>query len=267
VKGGPSALPAADPDAPATLGDTTKVVLWGLVFWGSEQLAAAVFERNATAMAAAQAAVAEWGAGRMGIVWSDRRGPSPSWAAIGRRAATGAALGAGCALAVVGVSLAGRAAVAMPGEPSLGVLVVGLFVAALGAVRDELLLRGVVIRATRLLPLGATLVACGLAAAAARFGADFGAGERVNGTLVVEALRGVAYGALWVRDRGAWMAWAADTAWTWTTGPVTGGGLLDIRFAGTAGGGAASLAVLAVAAGAASLWAARAPSERSRPRP
>jgi hypothetical protein len=263
VKGAASALPAADPDAPATLGDTTKVVLWGLVFWGGEQLAAAVFERNATAMGAAQAAVAEWGAGRMAIVWSDRRAPSPSWAAIGRRAGTGAGLGAGCALAVVGVSLAARAAVVMPGEPSLGVLVVGLFVAALGAVRDELLLRGVVIRATRLLPLGATLVACGLAAAAARFGVE----ARVNGMLVVEALRGVAYGALWVRDRGAWMACAADTAWTWTTGPVTGGGLLDIRFAGTAGGGAVSLAVLAVAAGAASLWAARAPSERSRPRP
>jgi hypothetical protein len=263
VKGAASALPAADPDAPPTLGDSTKVVLWGLVFWGGEQLAAAVFERNATAMMAAQAAVAEWGAGRMGIAWSDRRGPSPSWAAIGRRAATGGALGAGCALAVVGVSLASRAAVVMPGEPSLGVLAVGLFVAALGAVRDELLLRGIVIRATRLLPLGATLVACGLAAAAARFGAE----ERVNGMLVVEALRGVAYGALWLRDRGAWMACAANTAWTWTTGPVTGGGLLDVRFAGTAGGGAASLAVLAVAAGAASLWAARAPSERSRPRP
>ena len=71
MKSGISALPAADPEAPANLVDATKVVIWGLVFWGAELLAAAVFERNATAMAAAQAAVAEWGAGRMRIAWSE----------------------------------------------------------------------------------------------------------------------------------------------------------------------------------------------------
>jgi hypothetical protein len=260
VKVGASALPAAEPDAPATVADTAKVVLWGLVFWGGEQLAAAVFERNATAMAAAQAAVAEWGAGRMGIAWSDRRGPPPTWAAIGHRAAIGAGLGFGSAAAVVGVALATRAAVVVPGEPSLGVLIVGLFVAALGAVRDELLLRGVVIRATRLLPFGATLVACGLAVAAARFGAE----GRVNFMTALEALRGVALGAIWLRDRGAWMACAANTAWTWTTGPVTGGGLLDVRFAEAAGTGPAGFVVLAIAAAASSVWAMRVRSP-SRP--
>jgi hypothetical protein len=258
VKAGASALPAADPEAPATLVDATKVVLWGLVFWGGERLAASVFERNATAMAAAQAAIAEWGASRMGIAWSDRRGAS-SWPAIGHRVAVGAGLGLVCAMAVVGTSLVARAAVVVPGEASLGVLIVGLFVASLGAVRDELLLRGVVVRATRLLPVGATLAACGLAAAAARFGSE----GKINMALVLEALRGVAFGALWIRDRGAWMACAANAVWTWTMGPVVGGGLLDVRFAAAQSAGASSYVayvVLAVAAAGASFYAMRAPS-------
>lgn len=261
-----SALPATDPDAPATLGDTAKVVSWGLVFWGGEQLAAAAFEKNATAMVAVQAALAEWGAGRMGIAWSDARAPAPTWSAVGRRAALGAAMGFGCAALAATVAVASRlATVVAAAQPALGALLLGLAVAALGAVRDELLLRGVVLRAARLLPVGAALVACGLAAAAARFGLD----GRLTGALVPEALRGVALGALWVRNRGAWMPCAANAAWTWTMGPVLGGSLLDVRFTGDAGGaGAAStLAILAMAAVAASAWASRAASsERRGPR-
>ena len=251
-----SALPASDPDAPATLGDTAKVVTWGLVFWGGEQLAAAAFEKNATAMVAVQAALAEWGAGRIGIAWSDARAPVPTWTAVGRRAALGSALGFGCAVLAAAVAVAVRSAVVVVASgPAIGALLLGLAVAALGAVRDELLLRGVVLRAARLLPVGAALIACGLAAAAARFGID----GRLTAALVPEALRGVALGALWVRDRGAWMPCAANAAWAWTTGPVLGGSLLDVRFVDDAGGaGAAStLAILAIAAVAASAWATR----------
>jgi hypothetical protein len=129
---------------------------------------------------------------------------------------------------------------------------VGLFVAAMGAVRDELLLRGVVVRASRLLPVGATLIACGLAAAAARLGMD----GAVTLALIPEALRGTALGALWIRDRGAWMACGANAAWTWTLGPVLGGNLLDIRFASEGGSGRSAIAVLAVASLAACVWAA-----------
>lgn len=246
-----SALPSADVDAPATLADSAKVVTWGLVFWGGEQLAAAVLEKSAVAMVVAQAGLAEWGAGRMAIAWSDPRADTPTWQAIGRRAAVGAAFGSGAAAAVAAVAIALRLAVLERGEPALGALLVGLFVAALGAVRDELLLRGVVLRATRLLPVGATLVACGLAAAAARFGVD----GVFSAALVPEALRGAALGALWVRDRGAWMACAANAAWTWTMGPGLGGNLLDVRFASESAAGSCSIAVLAVAAIGASLWA------------
>jgi hypothetical protein len=251
VRAATSALPAAGLDAPATLADAAKVVIWGLVFWGGVQLAAAGLERNAIAMVVVQAGLAEWGAGRMAIPWSDPRADVPSWSAIGGRAAIGATIGVLCAAAVAAAAIGLRAAVVTAGEPAAGALLVGLVVAGLGAVRDELLLRGVVIRATRLLPVGATLVACGLAAAAARFGLDGG----FSPALIPEALRGTALGALWVRDRGAWMACAANAAWTWTMGPVFGGNLLDVRFASEATSGACSIAVLGVATVAACLWA------------
>jgi hypothetical protein len=251
LRAGISALPTADVDAQATLADSAKVVAWGLVFWGGEQVAAGVLERNAIAMVVVQAGLAEWGAGRIAIPWSDPKAAVPTWQAVGRRAAVGAAMGLGCAALVTGIAVGLRAAVVVAGEPAMGALLVGLLVAVLGAVRDELLLRGVVLRATRLLPVSATLVACGLVAAAARFGVDGG----ITAALIPEALRGTALGALWVRDRGAWMACAANAAWTWTMGPVLGGSLLDVRFASDRASNASSIVVLAIAAIAAGLWA------------
>jgi hypothetical protein len=244
-------LPTADVHAAPSLADSAKVVVWGLVFWGGVQLAAAGFEKNAVAMVVVQAGLAEWGAGRMAIAWSDPRVEDPSWRAVGRRAGVGAALGAGCAVLVAALAIGLRDAVVVAGEPATVALLVGLFVAAMGAVRDELLLRGVVLQATRLLPAGATLIACGLAAAAARLGVD----GAVTPALIPEALRGTALGALWIRDRGAWTACAANAAWTWTLGPVLGGNLLDVRFATDGGSGRCATAVLAIVSVAACLWA------------
>lgn len=207
--------------------DAAKVVGWGLVFWAGVQLAAAVFSRNATAAVAVQAALAEWGAGRIAIAWSDPGAPAPSWNAIGARAGRGAAIGVLAAALVVGVALLAHRASLASSPPSVGLLAVGLVVALLGAVRDELLLRGVVLRATHgLLPTWAALLVCGGAAAAARFGVEGALGLVLAG----EAIKGVVLGAIWVKDRGAWMAVAANTAWTWTIGSVVGGGLLDVRF-------------------------------------
>ncbi len=221
------------------------------MFWGGVQVAATGLERNAVAMVVVQAALAEWGAGRMGIAWSDPRAATPPWERIARRVAIGAALGVGCAVLASGLAIGLRQAAVGAGEPAMGALLVGLFMAAMGAVRDELLLRGVVLRATRLLPMGATLVACGLAAAAARLGID----GAITPALLSEALRGTALGAIWMRDKGAWMACAANAAWTWTLGPVLGGNLLDVRFATPPGSGSAAIAVLAVATLVACLWA------------
>jgi hypothetical protein len=207
--------------------EAAKVVGWGLVLWAGVQLAAAIFSRNATAAVAVQAVLAEWGAGRIGIPWSDPSAPVPSWNTIGGRAGRGAAMGILAAAVVVGIALLAHSATLVSGPPSVGLLAVGLVVSVLGAVRDELLLRGVVLRATRgVLPIWGALLVCGAAAAAARFGAEGAMGVVLAG----EAIKGAALGAIWVKDRGAWMAVAANTAWTWAIGSVVGGGLVDVRF-------------------------------------
>jgi hypothetical protein len=243
-----------DPTAAPTVREAKRVVGWGLAFWGGAQLAAAVFANNATALVAVQAALAEWGAGRVGVAWSNPLAPMPSGRALAKRAGLGAAMGSGAVAVLVVVALATRAATMEPASPRVGSLAIGLVVSTLAAVRDELFLRGMVLRATRgLLPAWAALAACGAAAAAGRFGA-----EGVLGlSLLVEALRGVALGSLWIRDRGAWMAVGAGAAWTWTLQSVVGGGLLDVRFAAQSDAGPAALAAVAVAAVLAVVWAAR----------
>ena len=249
-----SALPTREPTAAPTLPDAAKVAGWGMVFWAATQLAANVFARNATAAVAVQAALAEWGAGRMAISWSDPLAPMPTWQQIARRAGKGAALGVGVAVLAVGAALAGGAAVVAERTFGVGLLGIGLLVALLSAVRDELLVRGVVLRATRgLLPWWASLLACGACAAAARFGLEGTLGLG----LAIEGLRGVALGALWVRDRGAWMAIAANAGWTWTLGSLAHGGLLDVRFVGQGEANVPAALVVAAAAIAAVLWARR----------
>jgi hypothetical protein len=256
VRTSASALPNANPDAPATLSDSAKVVGWGLVFWGGVQMAAVTFERNSLAMVAVQAGLAEWGGARMGIAWSPppegsgARGAS-AWRGPARRAAIGGALGLAFAAIVVAIGSLVGASTSFSGVPAPSALAIGLLVAVFVAVRDEILLRGVVVRATRLLPAAGTLAACGLAAAAARLGSD----GRFTAALVPEALRGVALGAIWMRDRGAWMACAANAASAWSTGAL-GGGLGD---AGPSVDGVVATCVLAVAAIAASAWATRGP--------
>jgi hypothetical protein len=214
-------------------------------FWGAVQLAGSVFETRAVATLVAQAAIAEWGASRVGVAWTlDGRERTRPMDTLAGRIGVGAALGGGAAAAALVLGLAVHAASSYPAAPSLGSLLLGLTIAALGAVRDELLLRGVVLRATKgLLPPWASLLSAGATSAAATFG--YGAAP---GLLVAEALRGTALAGIWTRDRGAWMACAANAAWTWAFGAVTRGALVDLRFAGEPEASAPALAVLAVAA-------------------
>jgi hypothetical protein len=236
--------PSTGPDA-RTLADAAKVAALGLALWGAVQLASALLERRPTALSLVQAAVAEWGAGRIGISWSDPLAPMPSARAIGRRAGRGALLGGAAATLVIGAAWVSRAAVLAPSSPSLGLLAVGLFASALAAVRDELILRGVVLRTTRdLFPRWVSLLVCGLAAAASRFGVD----GVLSTSVAAEGLRGVALGALWMHDRGTWMAWAANASWMWTLGSLAQGGVVDVRFAAEGESAASSVAVLVVAA-------------------
>ncbi len=243
----PSALPSRDPIAAPTLKDAAKVAGWGLVFWGAVQFATIVFARNATAAVAVQAALAEWGAGRLAIAWSDPLAPIPSWQQIARRVGRGAALGGGVACLVVATALVTH--VAQVAERSLGVglLSIGLVVSLLTAARDELLFRGVVLRATRgLLPC------VGVARRVRRRGGR--SAIRAEGTLGVgSSSRGcVAWPSAACGSATAEHGWRSARARPGLgLQSVVHGGLLDVRFAGEGDGGIPGLAVLGAAAVAA----------------
>jgi hypothetical protein len=78
--------------------------------------------------------------------------------------------------------------------------------------------------------------------------AAYGLGETLPLGLLAEALRAVALASLWARDRGAWMAWAANTSFAWTLTAIAHGGLVDVRFGADPLTTAPAVAVLAVAA-------------------
>jgi hypothetical protein len=241
-----------DPTAAPNVREARRVVGWGLGFWGAAQLAVAFFGNNSTALAASQAVLAEWGAGRVGVTWSSPLMAVPSGRTLAKRAGLGAAMGMAAACLLVALALATRSATAALASPAVASLALGLVVSALSAVRDELFLRGVVLRATRgLLPAWAALAACGAAAAAGQFGVE----GMVGLSLLVQALRGVALASLWIRDRGAWMAVGASAAWTWSLQSAMRGGLFDVRFATDSEAGIPALITVTIAAALGLLWA------------
>ena len=250
-----SSTPSRRVRLPEPLAGAARTAGADLGLWAGVQAAAwwPVLASRPMALAMLQAAWAEWGAGRLGITWSDPLSPVSTTAQIARRVGVGAAAGGLAALAVVVVSLvAGSASFAGWGA-RWDVLLLGLLPALANTLRDELLERGIVLWALRaVMPPWASVLSCGAVAAAARYGVD----GRCGPALVVEGLRGAALATLWIRDRGAWMAWAANATWTWTFGAVVLGGLADVRFSGEADATAWAALVVA-AAGAVGLVSLR----------
>jgi hypothetical protein len=238
-------------------------IAWGLVVYGAVQLVASQLARNATGAAAIEAVLAEFGAGRLGIAWSNPDEPVPTGAGIAKRALRGAAVGLGVAVAVIAFTVLTRAAVLGSSRGSIAQVIVGVILVALYAVRDELLLRGLVLRAFQgTAPVAVLLLLSGLSGAASRWGMS------PTCTPIEAASAGalaVVFAALWLVDRGAWLAWGAHVAYGVVTGPLTRGGLLDLRARpGAWGGGddgveasAAAIVVLAAAALATATWAVR----------
>jgi hypothetical protein len=225
-----------------TLAETAKGTAWMLALWAAMQAAAAVLVRSAIAAVGVQAALAEWGCERLGVTWSDPLAAAPTGADLRRRVGIGVGLGLSAAGAVAVVALASHPAVIAPAAPDVGALLLGLLVAALTAVRDELLLRGAVLRFSgRYVGTAGAMLACAAASAAARSGAM----DPSATAIAAEALRGLALASLWVRDRGAWMPVAANTAWTWCLDSLASGDLVDVRFAGELGASLQAIAVLA----------------------
>ncbi len=241
---------------------------WGLGVYAVTKLAAALISSASMAAIVAQAVLAEWGLGRIGVTWSDPNDPVPSNGVIARRALTGAAIGVGLSALVLGLLFVTKGAIFGRGDAPLALLAIGLLSSGFAAMRDELLLRGLVLRVVDPIATRAPkLVACAVTGAAAA-ASEPGANVR---TIAVGMLLGVVFGALWLRDRGAWLPWGAHAALTFVTGTLARGGVLDARVAqsawggGDAGvlGGAAAVAALAPAALIALYWASKRPNVAS----
>jgi len=248
--------PLSPAESRAATSSAMRVAAWGLAVYAGTRLSALLFESAAMPSAVAQAVLAEWGVGRLGVAWSDPKAPVPTGGAIVRRAAIGLAVGAVTGALVVAFLASTRAVLLEPVTPQVSPFAVAFVTAGLYAMRDELLLHGLALRV--LVSVESTwpkVLACGLTSAAAALG-DPSASPRA---VVVQALLGIVFGALWVRDRGAWPAWGAHTAWLFTTSALMQGGFFEARVAssswgggsaGPLGGTAAIVALLPIVAGA-----------------
>lgn len=239
------------PKAPLSNGG---VVAWGLVLFLACRLLEIFLEAQATASAVGQAVLVEWGTSRLGVHWS-APGREPPLAETARRALTGTSIGLLMALFVLALlRVTGGAAIESVPNVALPVLVIGLITAALHAWRDELLLHGLVLRATGDRTSLFRVGACALTSGAAALGRT----DNPAFVLVSVAL-GAVFGALWVRDRGAWLPVGANAAFRFALDTLFAGGVVQLRVAdgrwgggdaGVLGGFAAAVALLAVAAGA-----------------
>jgi hypothetical protein len=113
------------------------------------------------------------------------------------------------------------------------------------------------------------MVACGVTSA----GAALGRADATARSVFSAALLGVIFGALWVRDRGAWQPWAAHAGFRFATATLLSGGVVHSRLAendwagGVVGmlGGTAAAVALAPLAAAALVWTGRRISPPSAP--
>jgi membrane protease YdiL (CAAX protease family) len=254
------------PEASARLRDAAKVIGWGLLLYGGVLLVGSKLQAKAFGSIALQMVMAEWGAGRLAVAWSDPAADPPTSAAVAKRAGRGVTLGLAAAGAVLVFSVATHGLVAHANSPAPAQLAMGFITAALVAARDELLLRGIVIRAFRkACPTLALLLVCGGAGAAAEYGVLAGTDAGNPASFAIAGLLGVVFASLWLVDRGGWLPLGAHAAWTTATGTLIRGGLFDLRAEATPWGGgdagplgstAVLVALLPVAALAAA-WALR----------
>lgn len=228
--------PLSSAESRAAASSAWRVAAWGLGIYAATRVAAVVLETASMPSAVAQAVVAEWGVGRLGVAWSDPTAPVPTAGIIARRAGIGAAVGVVAAAVVVGFLATTRAVVLDRASPAISTVVVALVTAGLYAMRDELLLHGLVLRTlvTVEAPI-AKVLACGVTSAAAAYGE---VGAAAPSAIAVQGLLGIIFGALWVRDRGAWPAWGAHATWLFATSALMQGGIFEAHVASTAWGGA-----------------------------
>lgn len=238
------AAPEKPIDPRAALRDRARVVGWGLALFAGVQALGMWLAKNHTGAVVAQLVLTEFGTGRLAIAWSDPLAPEPTTKVIARRAGLGGAIGASAAVVLLGAALALRHATIADVGLSISTLFVGAVVTAFAAARDELLLRGLVLRALGpRASVGLRLAVCAAAGVAYRFGTDPAA---TPWSLGVAALLAVGFSGLWIADRGAWLAWGANAAFSLVLGPLAQGAVLDVRAVGASlDGGPLGLVVAA----------------------
>jgi hypothetical protein len=254
-------MPSEPGPGPAHDATRARAALGTLLTTGLVCAAGAVLAQRAMLAEGAQALLANAGASFLGADGADKPGSEGTARAVAVWSARGAGIAAGFALFAIGLARATGAVGPISVSTFVPGILLGLLDATLGAMRDEFLLHGLVLRVARGAPRAVGLVACGLASAAWSIGASGASGVPVTRALV-EALLGVSLGAMWQRERGGAMAVTAHTLWLLAT---TGGLVLLRPRAGFWGGGDAgflasgcALAAAALACSAASLWARRA---------
>lgn len=245
----------AEDDAPKAPPQGFAVVAWGLVLFTACRLLEIFLEAQATASAVGQAVLVEWATARLGVVWTDPA-TTQTRAKVAKRAFIGVGVGLGAAIVLVVILLVSRGAL-VEGVPhvAMSVLVIGLVTAGLHAWRDELLFHGVVLRALAGTSDVHKVFACAVTSAGAALGRSDASPQSVS----VAAALGMLFGALWVRDRGAWMPWGAHVAFRFATDTLIAGGIVQVRLAGNRwaggdagilGGTAALVALAPLASGA-----------------
>lgn len=247
-------------DDAARLRATARVVGQALLLVAAVDLAGAWLRERASAAIVVQLAIAELGAGRLAIAWSAPDSVAPPIGAVARRAAMGAGLGFAAGVGLVALGRLTRSlSIGLAATHDLWPLGVGLLMAVFAAARDELLLRGLVIRVLAGWSRGGLVVAaCALAAGARGWFSE----DATPQSIAIAGAAGAALACIWLVDRGAWMAVGANAAWTFWSGSLCSGALLDVRggagpWGGGAlglGGGAASALGMAVAAAVAIAW-------------
>ncbi len=244
MKRGGHAQARRGPDAGTR--DLVRVAAFTLGLFALVQAIGSLLAQHRAAAASAQAFAAEWGAGRLGLAWSDPMAPPPNARASARRALYGCAVGLAAAAATLAFAAATRAVLVDLRAPAAADIASGALVALLASVRDELVLRGLVLRAARhAMSPRARVAVCAAVAACARLGQVdggsqgtlFGSGSSATAASVAcAALAAVPLSLLWLRERGAWSACGAHAAWTFGTTTVAGS-VLDARWAQSLWGG------------------------------
>ena len=136
--------PLSPAESRAAAASAWRVAFWGVGIYALARIASLLLESMSMPAAVAQAVIAEWGTGRLGVAWSDPTQPVPTTAAIARRAGIGAGVGVIAAAVVVGFLATTRAVILERATPATSAIIVAIITAGFYAMRDELLLHGLV---------------------------------------------------------------------------------------------------------------------------